>query len=141
MSVDSDGPFAADKRFSLVKRQHWRVKNIRNIVWSVLNFHVNQQKISPSGSVYTGTVWKSAAVHRQSTAIQSTKTLVLPPSALNIPDGAELTVGCNDSPAIVVKQSFLLRKEDIMGRLDGKVCIVTGASAGIGPCHSRTVLP
>ena len=82
--IYSDGPLPLIK-ISLVKRQHWRVKNIRNIVWSVLNFHVNQQKISPSGSVYTGTVWKSAAVHRQSTAIQSTKTLVLPPSALTYP--------------------------------------------------------
>ena len=52
----------------------------------VVTGHENpKKKISPSGSVYTGTVWKSAAVHRQSTAIQSTKTLVLPPSALTYP--------------------------------------------------------
>ena len=79
-SIPMEKGFALKQDF-----KHWRVKNIRNIVWSVLNFHVNQQKISPSGSVYTGTVWKSAAVHRQSTAIQSTKTLVLPPSALTYP--------------------------------------------------------
>ena len=48
----------------------------------------------------------------------------------DVPDGAELTVGCNDSPAVVVNKVFA--EEDIMGRLDGKVCIVTGASAGIG---------
>lgn len=75
---------AADKDFigkeaALARKEHPKYRMVG------LEFHVNQQKISPSGSVYTGTVWKSAAVHRQSTAIQSTKTLVLPPSALTYP--------------------------------------------------------
>ena len=105
MSVDSDGPLPLIK-ISLVKRQHWRVKNIRNIVWSVLNF---SRESTEDISIWERVYWYGVEVGRCAQTIYGytvDKNIGFATVRADIPDGAELTVGCNDSPAIVVNKVF-----------------------------------
>ena len=72
-------------RILSARKRRWHGKSTRNTAWSVWNSPANPPRISPFGSVCTGTASRSAAARRPSTAIRSIRTSALPPSARTCP--------------------------------------------------------
>ena len=103
MSVDSDGPLPLIKislEAALARKEHPKYRMVG------LEF---SRESTEDISIWERVYWYGVEVGRCAQTIYGytvDKNIGFATVRADIPDGAELTVGCNDSPAIVVNKVF-----------------------------------